>query len=150
MTHHTRSLMSKKWALPAGTLLVALWSIALCAVFWCAVRCAQASALTPPQRTNLVVIMTDNQGPWTLGCYGNSDVRTPNIDRLANEGMLFQRAFASNAVCSPTRATFLTGLLPSQHGVHCYLQANRLQIGPQARDTLADFTSLGEVLQGAG
>jgi arylsulfatase A-like enzyme len=99
---------------------------------------------------NLVVIMTDNQGAWTLGCYGNPDVRTPNIDRLAREGMLFERAFASNAVCSPTRATFLTGLLPSQHGVHSYLRANRLQMGPDARSTLEDFTSLGEVLERAG
>ncbi len=102
---------------------------------------------SPP---NLVVIMTDNHGPWTLGCYGNPDVRTPNIDRLATEGMLFERAFASNAVCSPTRATFLTGLIPSQHGVHCYLQANRLQMGPEAHNTLDDYTSLGEVLGEAG
>lgn len=99
---------------------------------------------------NLIVIMTDNHGAWTLGCYGNPDVRTPNIDRLAREGMLFERAFASNAVCSPTRATFLTGLMPSQHGVHSYLRANRLQMGPDARSTLEDFTSLGEVLQRAG
>lgn len=82
---------------------------------------------------NLIVIMTDNHGAWTLGCYGNPDVRTPNIDRLAREGMLFERAFASNAVCSPTRATFLTGLMPSQHGVHSYLRANRLQMGPDAQ-----------------
>ncbi len=101
-------------------------------------------------RPNLVVIMTDNQGAWTLGCYGNPDVRTPNIDRLAADGMLFERAFASNAVCSPTRATFLTGLMPSQHGVHSYLHGNRLQMGPDARSTLADFTSLGEVLNTAG
>jgi len=99
---------------------------------------------------NLIVIMTDNHGPWTLGCYGNTDVRTPNIDQLAADGMLFERAFASNAVCSPTRATFLTGLLPSQHGVHCYLRAGRLQTGPEARSTLAEFTSLGEVMAGAG
>lgn len=101
-------------------------------------------------KPNVVVIMTDNQGPWTLGCYGNQDLRTPHIDQLAAEGMLFERAYASNAVCSPTRATFLTGLMPSQHGVHCFLRAGRLQTGPQARSTLADFTSLGEVMADAG
>ena len=58
-----------------------------------------------PAGPNLVLILADNQGPWTLGCYGNPDIRTPNVDRLAAEGMLFRRAFASNAVCSPTRAT---------------------------------------------
>ena len=99
---------------------------------------------------NLVVIMTDNHGPWTLGCYGNKDVLTPNIDRLASEGMTFEKAFASNPVCSPTRATFLTGLIPSQHGVHNWLNANHLQMGPDARSTLADFTSLGDVLNAAG
>lgn len=99
---------------------------------------------------NLIVIMTDNQGPWSLGCYGNEDVLTPNIDRIASEGMLFEEAYASNPVCSPTRATFLTGLIPSQHGVHSWLHANHLQIGPDARSTLADFTSLGEVLTDAG
>ncbi len=62
--------------------------------------------------TNVVLIMTDNQGAWTLGCYGNPDIQTPHIDRMAQEGIRFNRAFSSNAVCSPTRATVLTGLLP--------------------------------------
>ena len=106
---------------------------------------------TPGEKPyNLVVIMTDNHGPWTLGCYGNQDVLTPNIDQLASEGMLFERAYASNPVCSPTRATFLTGLMPSQHGVHSWLHADRLQMGPDAQSTLAEFTSLGDVLKAAG
>ena len=67
---------------------------------------------------NVVLILTDNQGAWTLGCYGNPDIHTPNIDRLAAQGMRFTRAFSPNGVCSPTRASLLTGLLPSQHGVH--------------------------------
>ena len=101
-------------------------------------------------RYNLIVIMTDNHGPWTLGCYGNQDVLTPHIDQLASEGMTFEKAFASNSVCSPTRATFLTGLMPSQHGVHNWLHPNRLQMGPDAQSTMADFTSLGDVLNAAG
>src|SRR3954452_16344662 len=70
---------------------------------------------------NVVFILTDNQGAWTLGCYGNPDIQTPNIDRLAIEGTRFTRSLSSNPVCSPTRATYLTGLIPSQHGVHSYL-----------------------------
>jgi len=105
-----------------------------------------AAAASP----NVVLILTDNQGAWTLGCYGNPDIRTPNIDRLAREGILFTRCFSSNAVCSPTRATLLTGLIPSQHGVHCYLAAGGLQIGPNARDTIAEFCSVPEILAGAG
>jgi len=72
-------------------------------------------------KTNVVFIMTDNQGAWTLGCYGNQDIRTPNIDGLADNGIRFTNAYAVNSVCSPSRATFLTGLIPSQHGVHCWL-----------------------------
>lgn len=101
-------------------------------------------------RPNVVLIMTDNHGAWTLGCYGNPDIRTPNIDRLATEGTLFTRAFSSNPVCSPTRATFLTGLVPSQHGVHCFLTGGRLQTGPDARCTLDQLTSLPEVLKDSG
>jgi len=102
------------------------------------------------RRTNLLVIMTDNQGPWTLGCYGNTEIRTPNIDRLGAEGVRFTRAFASNAVCSPTRATFLTGLIPSQHGVHCYLVAGRAQMGPKAYCTIAEFPTLPKILAAEG
>ncbi|MFK8111184.1 MAG: PVC-type heme-binding CxxCH protein [Rubripirellula sp.] len=101
-------------------------------------------------RPNVVLILTDNHGAWTLGCYGNPDIRTPNIDRLAEEGTLFTRAFASNPVCSPTRATLLTGLVPSQHGVHSFLSGGGLQTGPQARCTLDEFTSLPEILRDEG
>lgn len=110
---------------------------------------AHAGAAAQPSRPNLVFILTDNQGAWTLGCYGNLDIRTPNIDRLAAEGIRFTRALSSNPVCSPTRATFLTGLMPSQHGVHSFLDP-KFMMGPEAYNTLAEFTSLGEVLRDAG
>src|SRR5437773_7673101 len=80
--------------------------------------CVQAR---PARPMNLVFILTDNHGAWTVGCYGNKDIQTPNIDKLAAEGFRFTRALSSNPVCSPTRATYLTGLIPSQHGVHSYL-----------------------------
>lgn len=110
---------------------------------------APCHAAPPERKTNLLLILTDNQGAWTLGCYGNPDIRTPNIDRLAAEGMRFSRAFASNAVCSPTRATLLTGLIPSQHGVHCFLD-NKYMIGPEAYNTLAEFRTLPKILAEAG
>ena len=69
-------------------------------------------------RPSIVLIVTDNQSEQLLGAYGNEDIKTPNIDALAESGMRFTRAYASSGVCSPTRATLLTGLLPSQHGVH--------------------------------
>jgi arylsulfatase A-like enzyme len=109
--------------------------------------CAPSLAATRPP--NLVFILTDNQGAWTLGCYGNPDIRTPHIDRLAAEGVRFTRALSSNPVCSPTRATFLTGLIPSQHGVHSFLDP-KFMMGPEAYNTLREFTSIGEVLRDAG
>lgn len=112
-----------------------------------------ASAYAADQRPpNLVFILTDNQGAWTLGCYGNRDIRTPNIDRLAREGLRMTRAFSSNPVCSPTRATYLTGLIPSQHGVHSYLGGERpnAQVGPEAYCTIREFASLPKILSQAG
>jgi arylsulfatase A-like enzyme len=111
---------------------------------------AVAASADEGRPCNVVFILTDNQGAWTLGCYGNEEIATPHIDRLANEGLLMTRAFASNPVCSPTRATFLTGLLPSQHGIHCFLRAGRLQVGPEARNTMEEFTSLPQVLKENG
>jgi choline-sulfatase len=108
-----------------------------------------AGAADSKKQPNVVFILTDNQGAWTLGCYGNPEIRTPHIDLLAKQGVRMTRALSSNPVCSPTRATFLTGLIPSQHGVHCFLD-NRYMMGPEAYNTLAEFTSLGEILKEEG
>jgi arylsulfatase A-like enzyme len=119
-----------------------LFALLVAVAFALSVRAADR----PP---NIVFILTDNQGAWTLGCYGNPDIHTPHIDKLAAEGVRFTRALASNPVCSPTRATFLTGLMPSQHGVHSFLDP-KYMMGPQAYNTLREFTSLGEVLRESG
>ena len=114
--------------------------------FWAGAAAVNAAGRPP----NVVLILSDNQGEWTLGCYGNPDIRTPHLDQLAREGMLFERCYSSNAVCSPTRATLLTGLIPSQHGVHSYLGAGAAQMGPRAYSTIAEFRSLPEILAAAG
>lgn len=108
---------------------------------------ASNSAGAPP---NVVLIMTDNHGPWTLGCYGNPDILTPHIDRLAEQGTLLEHAYANNGVCSPTRATVLTGLMLSQHGVHRYLRAGAAQTGPAAYNMLEEFDTLPSLLVQAG
>lgn len=102
------------------------------------------------QRPNVVLILTDNHGAWTLGCYGNKDIRTPHLDRMASQGLLFERAHANNAVCSPTRASLLTGLMPAQHGVHRYLGGNEAQMGPDAYYTLEEFDTIASLLVEAG
>lgn len=130
----------------SGRAVISTFAVAALMLLFPAGRLAAA----PQARPNVVLIVTDNHGAWTLGCYGNREIRTPQIDRLAREGTLFENAFACNPVCSPTRATLLTGLMPSQHGVHCFLFGGRLQIGPEARNTLEEFTSLPEIFRAAG
>ncbi len=109
-------------------------------------------AQTPAaERPNIVLVFTDNHSAWTLGAYGNEDIRTPNIDRLAREGMRFTSAYTVNPVCSPNRATLLTGLMPSQHGVHSFLASSTgIQMGPDAYNTIEEFRSLPEILSDAG
>ncbi len=101
---------------------------------------------------NVVMIVTDNQSPWTLGCYGNREILTPRTDQLAREGVRFTNAFCVNPVCSPNRATLLTGLIPSQHGVHNWLGREKpcAQMGPAAYCTIREFESLPRILASAG
>jgi arylsulfatase A-like enzyme len=95
-------------------------------------------------RPNVVFIMTDDQGAWSLGCYGNTEAVTPNIDRLARGGVRFTRAFATIPVCSPSRATFTTGRLPSQHGIHDWIKHENT--GPRARYCLVDEYTISDIL----
>ena len=74
------------------------------------------------KQPNVVFIISDDQGFWSLGCAGNREIYTPNIDRLAAQGMRFENFFCVSPVCSPARASLLTGCIPSQHGVHDWLR----------------------------
>ncbi len=69
------------------------------------------------QKQNVLFIICDALRWDHLGCYGNKEVHTPNIDRLANRGMTFTNYFGANSICMPNRATLLTGLYPNSHGV---------------------------------
>jgi arylsulfatase A-like enzyme len=107
-----------------------------------------AQAATRP--VNLLFILTDNQPASILGAYGNPEVRTPNIDRLADQGMRFSHAFAANGMCSPTRATLMTGLMPSQHGIHNWLDDSLLDQWPRDWSAVAEFRSLPLTLANRG
>src|SRR5215472_1970584 len=74
-------------------------------------------------RPNILVFLTDDHGQWAQHAYGNSELKTPNLDRLAARGIRMRQAFTTCPVCSPARASFFTGLMPSQHGIHDYLEA---------------------------
>ncbi len=73
-------------------------------------------------RPNILFILSDDQGPWAMGCAGNKEIRTPNLDRLAESGTRFDSFFCASPVCSPARATIVTGRIPSAHGVLDWLR----------------------------
>ncbi len=72
---------------------------------------------SPPTRPNFLIFIVDQMNSFSLRCHGNPDVQTPNLDRLCEQGVSFERSYCSNPVCSPSRATLHTGLTPRQHGL---------------------------------
>jgi arylsulfatase A-like enzyme len=68
------------------------------------------------QRPNIIVIFTDDQTYRAIG-YNSDDVKTPHLDRLANEGIIFNKAFVASPICAASRASMMTGVFPQQHGV---------------------------------
>jgi choline-sulfatase len=75
---------------------------------------------------NILFILTDDQGAWALGCAGNDEIHTPHLDALAARGMRCDNFFCASPVCSPARASILTGRIPSQHGIHDWLSKGNL------------------------
>ncbi len=79
----------------------------------------------PASRPNFIFILTDDHAHDALGCSGHPWIRTPNLDRLCERGVRFSNAFVTSSLCSPSRASFLSGLYPHQHGV-CSNEVNDL------------------------
>lgn len=101
----------------------------------------------PADRPNIVVFLTDDHGHWATGCSGNSELRTPSLDHLAATGVRMQNAFTTCPVCSPARASVLTGRLPSQHGIHDWLKWDE---EGQIHPGIDGQRHIGELLQRAG
>lgn len=78
------------------------------------------------KQPNLLFILTDDQGAWAMNCAGNTDISTPYLNSLAEHGMRFDNFFCASPVCSPARASILTGCIPSQHGVHDWIRSGSL------------------------
>ena len=78
-----------------------------------AVCSGPAAAAPPEQKLNVVFFLVDDLGWRDLGCYGSSFYETPHIDELAKEGVRFTQAYAACHVCSPTRASIMTGKYPA-------------------------------------
>ena len=102
------------------------------------------------KKPNIILIFTDNQQASTLGCYGNDEIHTPNLDRLSQTGVTFDNAYCPNAFCSPCRASVLTGKLPSQHGVHSWIDDRNMHEWPTGWHALDGLETLPKTLQSEG
>jgi len=112
---------------------------------------ARAQAATDTGKPNVIIIFVDDLGWTDLSCYGSTFHETPNIDRLAGKGAMFTRAYASCCVCSPTRASLLTGKYPQRVGFTDFLNPNK-RTGPNSAETQLPVgeTTIGEAFQQAG
>lgn len=90
---------------------------------------ATVLAAAPASRPNLIAIVTDDLGRWAVGAYDNKEVHTPNLDRIAREGATFTRAFANTPVCSPSRATYLSGLYPTEVKITDWIHPDESKAG---------------------
>lgn len=103
--------------------------------------CTTDSKERPP---NVIFILTDDQGYADLGIYGAQDIQTPNLDRLANEGAYFTSYYATQPVCSASRASILTGCYPDRIGIHnAYSPGSKVGLNPEE-------ITLAELLQEKG
>jgi arylsulfatase A len=94
---------------------------------------AQAQAARP----NVVILLCDDLGYGDLGCFGHPAIKTPNLDKLARQGMRFTQCYAAAPVCSPSRAGLLTGRTPSRTGVYSWIDVNNPMHLPGHEVTLA-------------
>ena len=103
-----------------------------------------ASPLEARQRPNIIFILCDDMGYGDLGCYGQKLIDTPNLDRMAAEGMRFTQAYAGSPVSAPSRASLMTG----QHTGHTHVRGNReywqRSLTPHMFGDNADYSVIGQ------
>ena len=93
---------------------------------------AALPALAQTQKPNIVLILADDLGYGDLGCYGQKQIATPNLDRLASEGMRFTQSYAGSTVCAPSRCCLMTGM----HTGHARIRGNGPDIPLRADDRI--------------
>ncbi len=129
-------------------------ALIVCALPWIGAINAYSStpdeSPLPARPLNIVFILADNQSAEALPIYGNQDVATPHLDRLAQRGIRYDNAFAVSGMCSPTRATLMTGLIPSQHGVHNALHDAWVEQLDAGWSAVHEFRTLPLTLQQRG
>ena len=123
---------------------IAALSVIVCAAVAWPDRAVAQRAAPEARKPNVVFILADDLGWAELGCYGNRFNETPNLDRVAREGIRFTEAYAAAPVCSPYRASLLSGQYPARVGITDYLRPDDPKHLPTEHVTLA------EVLRRAG
>lgn len=98
--------------------------------------CARFTEADEPSKTNFIQILTDDQGWGDLGSYGHQFILTPHIDQLAAEGIKFTQCYSGGAVCSPSRASIITGRTPFRTGVYRWIPHNHFSHLPKKEITL--------------
>ena len=121
------------------TRIAALLWVACCL----ATVAAEEPSLQPKEQPNIVLILLDDAGWTDVGCYG-SRIETPNIDRLADQGMRFTDCHSAAPNCSPSRAGLLTGRTPSRVGIFSYLPPNHVM------HLRSEEVTIAELLKAAG
>ncbi len=101
------------------------------------------------KKPNILMFMSDNQQAELLGCY-NDELHTPHLDNLADSGIRFDKAFCVNAMCSPCRASVLTGLMPSQHGIHTWLDDGVMESWPDKWNAIGEYRNFPVILKEQG
>lgn len=118
--------------------------VLVAALFPLAVAAAPPAAEMPPpapRRPSIILIMADDLGYGDLGCYGQTRIQTPNLDKLAREGIRFRNAYAGSTVCAPSRAALMLGA----HTGHLHIRGNA-----QVATLLPGEYTLAQMLQAAG
>ncbi|QGJ70829.1 Hypothetical protein PBC10988_25270 [Planctomycetales bacterium 10988] len=110
-----------------------------------------ASKKKEQRQPNVVMIFIDDMGYGDLSCYGNQEIQTPNIDRLAEEGAKFTQFYVASPICSPSRVAVTTGHYPSRHRIHSYLNSRQKNRERDMADFLdASVPTIARTFQQAG
>ena len=110
----------------------------------------QAAEGAPP-KPNILFILSDDMGYSDIGCFGGKFAPTPNLDRLAQEGIRFTQFYSSAPICSPSRAGLTTGMFPARWNITSFLQTRAGNRGCEQADFLEPRApSLARTLKAAG
>jgi len=110
-----------------------------------------ARAAAPPAKPNILFILSDDMGYSDIGCYGGQFAPTPNLDRLAREGIRFVQYYSPSPICSPSRAGTTTGMFPARWNITSFLQTRAGNRGCEQADFLDPAApSLARTLKAAG